>query len=140
MRATRIFAAVFAALTFAAAAAAETTDADTIAPLGPDHKVANHGRPLHRVSFPRIHDWNSLTITLSRSPCFGACPVYEVTIHVDGSVDYNGIRFVGATGDQHAKISRSRVRDLYARFRRANFFWLYGNYHAFVTDLPSAHV
>jgi hypothetical protein len=139
MRLAKILAVVLATAALSVSAIAQTAATD-MAPLGPDHKVPNHGRPPEHVNFPKIHDWNSLTITLSRSPCFGACPVYDVTIHGDGSVDYNGAHFVGTMGEQHAKISRGKVRDLYARFKRADFFWLYDNYHAFVTDLPTAHV
>ncbi|MBI3676433.1 MAG: hypothetical protein HY243_07415 [Proteobacteria bacterium] len=141
MRSTRFFVVVVAAVTLAVAAVAQTmdapTDADAIAPLGPDHKVPHHGRPPQRVSFPKIRDWDSLVITLTRTGCFGACPDYTVSIQGDGSVNYNGLRFVGTTGEQHANIARRDVKALYARFKRANFFWLYGSYHAFVTDLPT---
>ena len=41
-------------------------------------------------AFPEIHDWNTLRITLSRSGCYGRCPVYKVEIHGDGTVLYDG--------------------------------------------------
>ena len=33
-----------------------------------------------------VKDWNSLTIELSRSSCYGACPSYEVKIDGDGII------------------------------------------------------
>lgn len=42
-------------------------------------------------------------ISLSRSPCFGACPVYSVTVYADGRVTYNGDRHVSISGKQQAQ-------------------------------------
>lgn len=137
MSAARIFAAAFAALTLGAVATADVAVAQTTAPIGKNNKVPHHGRPLHYTRFPKIHNWDSLVITLSRGPCFGTCPVYDVSIHGDGSVTYNGIRFVGTTGEKHSQIARRDVKSLYAQFKRSDFFWLYDNYQGRVTDLPS---
>ncbi len=38
------------------------------------------------------------SIRLSRTPCFGRCPVYSVTVHADGRVEYRGERWVASTG------------------------------------------
>lgn len=136
MSAARIFAAAFTALTLGTVVTAEVAVAQTTAPLNKNNKVLHHGRPLHYTRFPKIHNWDSLVITLSRGPCFGTCPVYDVTIHGDGSVFYNGIRFVGTTGEKHGHISRGDVKSLYAQFKRADFFWLFDKYEGHITDLP----
>ncbi len=39
-------------------------------------------------------------ITLERTACFGACPVYTLSIYADGTVVYNGERFVDVEGEQ----------------------------------------
>lgn len=36
--------------------------------------------------------------TLERTPCYGTCPVYKVTLHSDGSVSFEGTRNVSVTG------------------------------------------
>ncbi len=38
------------------------------------------------------------TIGYATSPCFGACPVYAVTIRPDGSGTFEGKRFTAVTG------------------------------------------
>ena len=96
-------------------------------------------RPERPIPFPEIRDWKSLKITLVRTDCFGPCPVYKVEISGDGTIAYRGYRFVAAKGWRHAKTSAEAVRDLYARFKKADFYWLYNEYAAPVTDLPSYH-
>jgi hypothetical protein len=88
-------------------------------------------------SFPEIKDWSGLRITLNRTACFGACPAYNVVIHGDGSVDFNGKAFVMIVGSQHAKISTQAVRDLVSNFKRADYFSLNNQYVTPVTDCPS---
>lgn len=41
------------------------------------------------------------TVTYSTGPCFGACPVYTVTVDLaSGSIAWQGERFVAVTGDR----------------------------------------
>ena len=82
----------------------------------------------------------TVRITLSRSPCFGSCPDYTVTISGDGQVTYVGRRFVGVTGEQHANASPGDVARLLAMFDRAHFFDLNDRYRAQITDLPTYEV
>jgi Domain of unknown function (DUF6438) len=79
-------------------------------------------------------------ITLKRTACFGECPDYTVTIEGDGSVTYEGRRFVRVTGRQTGRISRSAVDALLEEFRRIDFFSLKDEYTAHVTDLPTTYV
>ena|SRR5215831_14883583 len=77
-------------------------------------------------AFPEIHDWNSLRIILSRSPCYGRCPTYDVEIHGDGTVLYNGKANVATKGRHTAKISRASLEELVDTFRKADYFSLSG--------------
>lgn len=52
------------------------------------------------------------SITLSRSPCFGKCPVYSVTVHADGRVEYDGDRWVSATGKHRGQTSKEALEKL----------------------------
>ncbi|MBI1213156.1 MAG: hypothetical protein GC190_16955 [Alphaproteobacteria bacterium] len=98
---------------------------------------APENRPPVKVEFPSTRDWHSLHITMSRTACFGMCPIYHVDIAGDGTVRFEGVRFTAVTGPQQATIARDAVEALFNKFRAANFFWLYREYTAQVTDLPS---
>lgn len=52
------------------------------------------------------------TITLERQPCFGFCPVYTLTIHGDGRVEFNGTDNVEISGEQTANIDPPDVQAL----------------------------
>jgi hypothetical protein len=125
------------AILLAAPAPASATDIFGSFDPGTDRKLPNDGRPAHRVPFPAIGDWRSLKITLTRTMCFGTCPVYTVEIDGDGSVVYNGGNFVVERGERRAKIAPEQVRALYEAFRKAEFFWLLDGYHSGVTDMPT---
>jgi uncharacterized protein DUF6438 len=87
--------------------------------------------------FPRISDWNSLKITLERSPCFGRCPDYKVEIHGDGTVIYDGRNFVAVQGRRESRIPIYKVRGLFEQFSLAGYFSLKDGYHSSATDLPT---
>lgn len=79
-------------------------------------------------------------IVLNRTPCFGFCPDYTVTITGDGQVHYVGRRFVNVTGEQHAQISPAEVQALLARLDAVGFENLRDEYRAQVTDLPTTTI
>ena len=53
--------------------------------------------------------------SLERTACFGFCPVYTVTVHADGSVDYHGERFVVTQGDQSGQLTAEQMTALQAK-------------------------
>jgi acetamidase/formamidase len=84
-------------------------------------------------------------ITLTRSPCFGTCPVYQVTIASDGTVTFEGRRFTKTTGTASGKISPNDFRKLVSEFEKINYFSLPDSFRPGtpecprrVTDMPSA--
>lgn len=93
--------------------------------------------PNVQVTFPEIHDWNTLRITLSRGACYGTCPTYEVEIHGDGTVLYDGKANVAADGRRTAKISHASLVELVDIFRKADYFSLSDRYVSSVTDNPA---
>ncbi|TPG22324.1 hypothetical protein EAH79_13440 [Sphingomonas koreensis] len=50
------------------------------------------------------------SITLETQPCFGACPVYAVTVTPDGHGVFTGKRFTAVTGDHDFTLSRVDYR------------------------------
>ena len=78
-------------------------------------------------------------ITLERAPCFGTCPVYTLSIHGDGTVEYNGLDFVEVTGPQTATIDPAAVQALGDAMAEAGYFdWQDAYLDYQVTDLPYA--
>jgi len=83
-----------------------------------------------------------LKITLERTDCFGGCPVYKLTIIADGTVVFEGRRFVKQEGVTINSVSRERLKQLMAEFDRVKFFSLEDDYTetrlSCPTDQPSA--
>jgi hypothetical protein len=79
-------------------------------------------------------------IKLERTACFGACPVYAVTIDAKGNVIYDGTRFVRIVGRQTDRIPVSQVAALVATVDRIGFFELDDKYRQLITDLPTTFV
>lgn len=83
-----------------------------------------------------------LKITLERTECFGFCPVYKLTITADGSVVFEGRRFVKQEGVTISSVSPERLKQLMAEFDRVKFFSLEDDYSetrlSCPTDQPSA--
>jgi len=84
-----------------------------------------------------VRNWDTLTIALERTPCFGFCPDYRVEVHGDGTVVYEGRNFVQVKGRQTKQIPQAEVRKLLAAFEAAGFFKLRDEYTASVTDMPT---
>lgn len=88
---------------------------------------------------PKPTDFKDLLITLERTPCFGRCPVYFVSVDENGKVEYEGKNFVGTMGKQTAEVSQEKVRELVAEFMRIKYFELNDEYTQPITDLPTTY-
>jgi ankyrin repeat protein len=88
-----------------------------------------------KVPFREIADMNSLRMRLKRTPGWGG-PEYTVDVRGDGQVDFDG-KGVLVTGHHRSLLSKQRMQELVAAFRRANFFSLKNEYVYPVTDTPT---
>jgi hypothetical protein len=88
-------------------------------------------------SFPEPWNLKGVKVQLSRSACFGMCPVYTVTIRGDGSVQFSGQMFVSIPGEHNAHIDPAAVNELVRQFEKAKFFAAGDKYVAGVTDNPT---
>ena len=91
------------------------------------------------VSHPR--DLRTLRIELSRGPCFGACPVYTVTILGDGQVEYIGhqgrSRFETR---KQGKIEQQKAIQILQTLDQVNFMALEDRAFSWAFDTPSMGV
>lgn len=76
-------------------------------------------------------------ITLERTGCYGTCPIYTVSISGDGTVTYQGERFVKTLGVQTYGIPVDDVEQLVAMVYQKNYFSLNDRYEVGATDLPT---
>jgi hypothetical protein len=85
------------------------------------------------------------TIVLERTACFGNCPVYTLTVHSSGAIEFTGTGHVKVTGPQTGKISAPSFAKLVKKIGEIDFFTLRDRYDgknpdgsgSTVTDLPS---
>jgi hypothetical protein len=66
----------------------------------------------------------ALEVRLVRTVCFGDCPSYSVTIHGDGSVDWEGHSSVAQVGGRSGHVSRQQLAQLERAIDAAHFFEL----------------
>ena len=60
-------------------------------------------------------------ITLERTPCFGTCPSYKLTIYDDGKVEYEGRDFVKRKGKAEGQITKAELEELIREFERIDY-------------------
>jgi hypothetical protein len=92
--------------------------------------------PSIHVPAPAVRPDSKVDITLSRSICYGRCPVYEVSVSTRGIV-FDGEAFVAAKGRNTATVDPRAVRELAKKFVAADFYSMRGEYRATVTDNPT---
>jgi hypothetical protein len=63
-----------------------------------------------------------VAITLERTPCFGSCPVYTVTLLENGTVLYSGENFVEVMGEQITEIDPAAVEQMVNAFENVGYF------------------
>ena len=81
---------------------------------------------------------SDVALTLSRTPCFGTCSIYSVTVYEDGTVVYEGTDFVDVMGTQTTQIEPETVDILVNGFVEAGYLDWDDNYTTMiVTDMPS---
>ncbi len=92
-------------------------------------------RALMKPGFP--NDFSIVTMTLQRGACYGTCPDYDITIYGNGTVKWNGHRFVDSIGERESKISREQVYELVKGFYDSGYFFMRDHYTSSMTDGPS---
>jgi len=90
----------------------------------------------------------SPVVTLKRTRCFGMCRVYEVSIFTDGTVQWNGNRFVSTIGMATARLPKAQVEELIRMMSASRFQSLNSSYRNRIlpdgtmcmSDLPTTYL
>jgi hypothetical protein len=84
-------------------------------------------------------------VSLERTPCFGGCPVYTISVSATGRVTFERRAHVRRLGTFSAEIPKRQVDALLVELERAGYFGFASRYAVsevacgrYVTDLPSA--
>ncbi len=86
------------------------------------------GEPVSKV-FPTDDSIpEDLIIRLKRTPCYGECPAYMLTVKADGKVNFFGQDFTETKGQAEGEISVKKIKQLIQLFKKAKFFELKDNY------------
>ena len=112
-----------------------TTIGDTAAMM---LQVQQQQQQVYAAVIPSINEINDINIRMKRNMCLGTCPVYSLEIFGNGTVIYNGERFVNVTGQQISNIPQEKVRKLVEEFYKINYFSFKDAYNEIViTDQPT---
>jgi Domain of unknown function (DUF6438) len=83
-------------------------------------------------------------ITLERTPCFGGCPVYRLSVSPSGEITYQGKAHVRRLGPATGKIPQQQVDALLSELERAGYFSFANRYASaeptcgrYATDSPT---
>jgi len=79
-------------------------------------------------------------VYLSTSPCFGVCPVIEMTILNNFEAYYIGHRNSAFEGKGSLKLKPELIDSIYNKAEEIDFFMLNGLYDGPVTDLPTTTI
>jgi hypothetical protein len=88
---------------------------------------------------------SGVAISLERTPCYGACPTYTVSVSPSGAVTFVGRANVRRIGTATGKIPARRVAALLLELERAGYFTFADRYvvsepvcRRYTTDSPTA--
>jgi hypothetical protein len=85
---------------------------------------------------PTDDELKDLRIILDRDMCFGTCPDYNLAVDANGTVIFEGRHYTKESRGS-ATIDKSKLVELAAEIKKADFFSLEDSYTARVTDNPT---
>ena len=82
----------------------------------------------------------SSIIEMNTTPCFGACPEYDITINGNGLANYEGKAYAPREGKYTKQLSADETKVLFDAFSAANFFAFEDEYTSNISDFPTTYV
>jgi hypothetical protein len=82
-------------------------------------------------------DADPVFFSIERTPCFGKCPAYTITIQRDGGATYVGRSNVDREGTYTSKVDNVMMVKLFDKANAIGFFDMQDKYDGPITDIPS---
>ena len=79
----------------------------------------------------------TLLVSLKRTPCYGKCPTYRITIKDNGELVYEGKRFVEKLGTYQGSITTEDLENIRRKVVEMDFFSLENAYDVPISDFPT---
>jgi hypothetical protein len=79
----------------------------------------------------------NFALSLERTPCFGRCPTYALSLDAKGKVAYEALRFAPDSSEVHRKLTKSKMKKLVFLLKEADLTQYEDRYHAEISDLPA---
>lgn len=79
-------------------------------------------------------------IEMSKSPCFGYCPTYDLTIHQDGLMKLNAKQNMKVNGILTKKLDKKKLADLKKQLEKLKLAEYKDEYKEPVADAPSTKI
>ncbi len=83
---------------------------------------------------------NEIVFSMSKTRCYGKCPVYTIDIYSNGHVIYEGKSNVDKIGRFEKNITQTELSDLKKAFLDSKFFDFEDEYVSNATDLPTTYI
>ena len=99
-------------------------------------RSAGSTTPADEPSAVRMAD---VAITIERTPCFGTCPVYTLSLTGEGVVTFNGVRFTRVTGQAMDTVPVDSVAALLGEIRKNGYFSMKDSYTPSQPDACGLH-
>lgn len=76
------------------------------------------------------------SVSLESTPCFGSCPVYDLTIFGNGDAVLNNKEFANPPGTFSAKADPKLINDLFKSFKKLDWDTVKDEYPTNYSDMP----
>ena len=91
------------------------------------------------MKFVTAKENDTIFATLTKTPCFGTCPVYKLMIFKSGLALYEGTQHVEKTGRYLVYFSEEELKTIEEKAQEINYFGLKDEYDSPVTDFPTTY-
>lgn len=81
-------------------------------------------------------DIGIVNITMGRTPCFGTCPAYTVSINADGTVKYTSMHYTEYEGTFEKSFPLEKVTALFKQFKQYKVDTCQEEYKMMIADMP----
>lgn len=113
-----------------------TAEVEAPSPISTVNNSPQAEEPALPAETPQTAD-DSVFFRIERTPCFGSCPTYKLTIFQDGSATYEGRRFAVREGSYTGHVDAGTMQKLKEAAEAQDFYGMQDKYDKPVTDLPS---